>query len=130
VITNQVFIPPSAIAVALPDEQLVLCHEVLGGAGLKVHALSLGAASADGAAADRQPLLVACERITKLLPQVVVTTTTLGEDVREMIEDRAIAVGAVLVELNPDRPFDAVERSLGDAVTTARQRLGRKPRTI
>lgn len=125
-ITNQVFIPPSAIVVALPDEQLVLCHEVLGGAGLKVHAVSLSGSSSDSA----QPLLSACERITKLLPQVVVTTTRLGHEAREMIEDRAIAVGAVLVELNPERSFDAVERSLGDAVTTARQRLGRKPRAV
>jgi len=115
-ITNQVFVPPSALAVALPDEQLVLCHEVLGQAGLKVHAA--------------EHVLVACERITRFLPQVVVTSAMLRHDVREMIEDRAVAVGAVLVELHPDRSFVAVERSLDDAVATSRARLGRKPRSI
>ncbi len=45
-----------------------------------------------------------------------------------MIEDRAIAVGAVLVELRPDRDTEAIERDLDEAVATARRRLGRKPR--
>jgi hypothetical protein len=114
-ITHQVFVEPSAIAVALPDEQVVLCHEVLGQAGLRVH--------------RSEHVLAACERITKLLPLVVVSSTSLRSDVREMIEDRAVAVGAVLVELAPDRDFRTVERDLESAVVTARGRLGREPRS-
>jgi hypothetical protein len=113
-ITHQLFVEPSAVAVALPEEQVVLCHEVLGQAGLRVHAA--------------EHVLPACERITKLLPQIVVTSSALRQEVRDMIEDRAVAVGAVLVELSPRRELGAVERDLDDAVAAARRRLGRKPR--
>jgi hypothetical protein len=111
-ITHELYVEPSAIAVALPDEQVVLCHEVFGQAGLRVH--------------TSEHVLAACERITKLLPQVVVTSTMLRHEVRSMIEDRTIAVGAVLVELRPDNDFGTIERDLDDAVRTARHRLGRR----
>ena len=111
-ITHQVLIEPSAIAVALPDEHVVLCHEVLGQAGLKVH--------------RTEQVPSACERITKLLPLVVVASAALDSDLREMIEDRAVAVGAVLVEIEPDRDFGSIERLLEDAVADVRRRLGRK----
>jgi hypothetical protein len=114
-ITHQVFVEPSAVAVALPDEQLVLCHEVFGQAGLRVH--------------RTEHVLAACERITKLLPQVVVTSSVLRSEVRNMIEDRTVAVGAVLVEPRPGCDFNAIERDLDDAVATARRRLGRPPRS-
>lgn len=113
-ITHELFVEPSAVAVALPDEQVVLCHEVFGQAGLRVH--------------SHEHPIQACERITKLLPQVVVTSAALRDEVRAMIEDRAVAVGAVLVSLDRDRPFTNVERDLAEAVKTARARLGRKPR--
>lgn len=113
-IDHQVFVEPSAIAVALPEEQVVLCHEVLGQAGLRVH--------------RAEHVLAACERITKLLPRVVVTSAALRHEVRDMIEDRALAVGAVLVELQPHRDFGTIERELDDAVAAARRRLGLEPR--
>ena len=114
-ITHQVVIEPSAIAVALPDEHVVLCHEVLGQAGLRVH--------------RTEHVPSACERITKLLPLIVVTSAVLRPEVREMIEDRAVAVGAILVELRPERDFGSIERDLEEAVATLRRRLGRKPRS-
>jgi hypothetical protein len=113
-ITHEVFIEPSAVAVALPDEQVVLCHEVFGQAGLRVH--------------RTEHPLAACERITRLLPQVVVTSSALRNEVRDMIEDRAVAVGAVLVALRPNDDFAAVERELDEAVAAARRHLGRPAR--
>jgi hypothetical protein len=113
-ITHQLYVEPSAMAVALPEEQVDLCHEVLGQAGLRVH--------------RDEHVLAACKRITKLLPQVVVASAMLRSEVREMIEDRAVAVGAVLVELHPDRDVGTASRDLDDAVSTARRRLGRQPR--
>src|SRR5689334_887363 len=114
-ITHQVFVEPSAVAVALPEEQVALCNEVLGHAGLRVHRV--------------EHVPAACERITKLLPQVVVTSSVLRNEVRNMIEDRAVAVGAVLVELAPAHEFGAIVLDLDEAVTTARRLLGRGPRT-
>ena len=76
-ITQEVFVEPSAVTVALPEEQVVLCHEVLGEAGLRVH--------------RAEHVLAACERIAKLLPQVVVSSAALRNDAREMIEERAVA---------------------------------------
>ncbi len=110
-ITNQVVIEPSAIAVALPDEHVVLCHEIFGQAGLRVH--------------RTEHVPTACESIARLLPQVVVTTTALRTEVREMIEDRAVAVGAVLAVLHPERDYDAIERNLRGALLEARAQFGR-----
>jgi hypothetical protein len=113
-LTQHPFVEPSAVTIALPDEQVVLCHEVFGEAGLRVH--------------RAEHVLAACERIAKLLPQVVVTSTALRNDVREMVEECAVAVGAGLVELPPHRDFGMIERDLDDAVRTARRRLGlRRP---
>lgn len=117
-ITHQLYVEPSAVAVSLPAPQVLLCHEVLGQAGLRVH--------------HDDHVLAACEQISKLLPQVVITSAKLRNEVREMIEDRAVAVGAVLVELRPDRDYGTVGRDLEDAVRLARRRLGRPtqaPRT-
>jgi hypothetical protein len=114
-ITHQVFVEPCAVVVALPDEHVVLCHEVLGQAGLRVH--------------RAEHVIAACEHITKLLPQVVVTPASLRSDVRSMIEDRAVAVGAVLATLEPTRDFNAIERDLHVALATVRELLGRPARS-
>lgn len=113
-ITHQVFVEPAAVAVALPAEQLVLCIEVFGRAGLKVH---------------RADIDEAIERMTKLLPQIVVVARDLGPDVRERIDDRAVAVGAVILELEPNSDFDAIEKKLDEAVAKARALRGKKPRS-
>jgi hypothetical protein len=110
-ITHQVVIQPSALAIALPEEHLVLCHEIFGQAGLRVH--------------RTEHVPTACENIAKLLPQVVVTSTALRLEVREMIEDRAVAVGAVLMVLHPDRDYASIERNLRGALLEARSQFGR-----
>ena len=110
-ITHQVVIVPSAIAVALPDEHVVLCHEIFGQAGLRVH--------------RTEHVTTACESIAKLLPQVVITSTALKNEVREMIEDRAVAVGAVLTVLHTDRDYESIERNLRGALLEARAQFGR-----
>ena len=110
-ITHQVVVEPSAIAVALPDEHVVLCHEVFGQAGMRVH--------------RTEHVTTACENIAKLLPQVVITSTALKNEVREMIEDRAVAVGAVLAVLHTDRDYESIERNLRGARLEARAQFGR-----
>lgn len=113
-ITHQVFVVPSAIAIGLPDEQLVLCIEVLERAGLKVHR------------ADPE---AACERMTKLLPQIVAVRRELAADLREMIDDRAVAVGAIVAELDANQDFASIEKSLDEALAAARAARGRSPRS-
>lgn len=113
-ITHQVFVEPSAIAVGLPEPQVVLCIEVFGHAGLKVH-------RADPAAA--------CERMTKLLPQIVVIAGDLDLAHREMIDDRAVAVGAVVAELDATQDFPSIEATLTEAVNAARALRGKAPRS-
>ncbi|MBX3234315.1 MAG: hypothetical protein KIT84_21620 [Labilithrix sp.] len=113
-ITHQVFVEPSAIAVGLPEEQLVLCIEVFGRAGLRVHRADPDAA---------------CERLTKLLPQIVVVATELDFSLREMIDDRAVAVGAVTVALPASADFATIEEMLDTAVATSRELRGKKPRS-
>jgi molybdate-binding protein len=113
-ITHQVFIAPSAIAVGLAEEQVVLCIEVLERAGLKVHR------------ADPE---AACEQMTKLLPQIVVVPRELDAGLREMIDDRAVAVGAFVAELSGAQDFASIEKTLDEAVAAARAARGRKPRS-
>jgi hypothetical protein len=113
-ITHQVFIEPAALAVGLAEEHLVLCIEVFGRAGLKVHR------------ADPEE---ARERLGKVLPHIVVVAAELEREHREAIDDRAVAVGALVVELNRDHDLVTIERILEEAVATARKQRGRKPRT-
>jgi hypothetical protein len=113
-ITRQVFVQPSAIAVGLKDEHLVLCHEVFGGHGLAVH---------------RADMVAACDRISRLMPHVVVASTEMSRDDLDMIEDRSVAIGAVLVLLRPERDYGSIERDLDAAAEVARERLARRSRT-
>lgn len=113
-ITHQVFVAPSALAVGLAEEQVVLCIEVFERAGLKVHR------------ADPE---AACERMTKLLPQIVIVPRELEAKVRDMIDDRAVAVGAIVAELTADQDFASIEKTLDQAVDAARAARGRKPRS-
>jgi hypothetical protein len=113
-ITHQVFIEPAAIAVALSEEHVVLCIEVFGRAGLKVH---------------RADAATACERMSKLLPQIVVIADTLDAAHREMIDDRAVAVGAVVIALEASNDFAAIEKRLEAAVNEARALRGKRPRS-
>jgi vacuolar-type H+-ATPase subunit F/Vma7 len=98
----------------LPDEQVVLCIEVFGRNRLQVHRADPDAA---------------CERLTKLLPQIVVIAEDLAAEIREMIDDRAVAVGAVIVVLPKDSDFATIERLLEQSVDAARAARGKKPRS-
>lgn len=112
-ITHEVFVEPAAFAVALPDEHVVLCHEVLGQAGLRVHRI------------HNVPL--ACEKITLHLPRIVVASAALPTSDLDMIEDRTVAVGAVLVFLESHKQYDAIERTLQTGLGVVRERFGRRP---
>lgn len=109
--TSQVFIEPSAVVVGLSDEQVLLCHEVLGQARLRVHRF-VGAADA-------------AEPIAKLLPRLVVLPATLPQADLEMLDDRAIAVGASLLLLDGCESYDLLERELVDAVREIEARFAR-----
>ena len=109
--THQLYIEPSALAVGLSDEHLALFHEVMGEGGLRVHVT----------AGD-----VACERMMKALPQVVVATMALGREALAEIEDRAVAVGAVFLLLGERPDFEVMERQLAGGLAVARARFGRR----
>ncbi|HEY8076734.1 MAG TPA: hypothetical protein VIF62_21560 [Labilithrix sp.] len=109
--THQVYIEPCAVVVGLPSEHVTLCHEVFGAGGIRVHAV------ADVSAAT--------ERITKVLPQLVVASANLGGSDRERVEDGAVAVGAVYLLLAELADYLAIERQLESAVAIARERFGK-----
>jgi hypothetical protein len=111
-ITHQVFIEPSAIAIGLPDQQVVLCIEVFERAGIKVH---------------RAEATAAIELVGKVLPHIVVVARALESRLRDMVDDRAVAVGAVLVELEANQDFGTIEKKLEAAVNKARALRGKKP---
>ncbi len=100
--TSEVIIQPSAVVVGLPSEHLVLCHEVLGDARLEVHAF-------DDAG-------LACGNIAAMLPRLVVVPATLPQDLLEMVDDAAVAVGAPLLLLYGDESYDELEERLQGAV--------------
>jgi hypothetical protein len=112
--TTQIFVEPNAVVVGLPDEQLVLCHEVCGQAGMRVHNWS--------------DLDVACDKITKLMPQLVIAGASLADDARARLEDTTVAVGAVFIFLAERPDYVAIERQLEGAVAIARERFARKHR--
>lgn len=109
--TSQVMIAPSAVVVGLPAPHLVLCHEVLGAARLEVHAF-------DDAG-------LACGNIAALLPRLVVVPATLPQEFLEMVDDAAVAVGALLLLLYGDESYDALEARLEEAVREVSVRFAR-----
>ncbi len=110
--THQIFVEPNAFAVGLPDEHVVLCHEVLGQAGLRLH--------------RHEHPVAAGERITRLMPRIVVVDAALPSVMRELVEERSIAIGAVIVTLYPHQDLQAVEHQLVSAVVESRERFGRR----
>ena len=59
----------------------------------------------------------ACERLAVTMPQVVVILGTLRADERDALADRATAVGALLMDFDPELD----EETLGDLVARAAQ---------
>jgi hypothetical protein len=61
------------------------------------------------------------ERIPVIMPQVVVISTTLAKEDREMLADRCVAVGAEMFDVTPDADADAgaLEKALKEAAHMA-----------
>jgi hypothetical protein len=114
VTTTQIHIEPSAVVVGLPDEHLVLCHEVVGQAGMRVDAIR-----------EIADVKSVGEKITRLMPRLVVAGSALPSEVRERVEDSALAVGAVFIYLHERPDYVAIERQLESAVIVVRDRFGR-----
>jgi hypothetical protein len=96
--TTELFIEPSAIAVGLADEMLALCHEFLPPGGLTVYRVAHAHA--------------ACERIAVLLPRLVVVPAAMHSTDLEMIEDRAAAVGAIVLHLDSTHGYELLGAQL------------------
>lgn len=96
--TTELFIEPSAIVVDLPDDMLALCHEFLAPGGLAIRRVAHAHA--------------ACERMAVLLPRLVVVPAAMRSADLDMIEDRAEAVGAVVLHLDPDHGYELLGAQL------------------
>lgn len=77
----------SALLVGIDGDLATVCTLVLKAAGLRVER-------------DAQ-LAAACQRIPVMQPYLVVLPSTLRDTGREAIDDRAIAVGAEVVWIDP-----------------------------
>jgi len=86
--TIELFVEPCAIVVDVSDEIAALCDAFLIPSGLHVHRVTHAYA--------------AFERIAALLPRLVVVPAAMRPRDLAMIEDRAAAVGAVLLHLDSD----------------------------
>lgn len=109
--TTELFIEPCALVVGIPDDMLALCHEVLPPAGLTVHRVA--------------HVPAACERIAVLLPRLVVVPAAMRSADLDMIEDRAAAVGAVVLHLDPSHGYDGIGAQLHLTVQDLRMMYGR-----
>lgn len=96
--TTELFVEPNAIVVGVPDDMLALCHEFLPLAGLKVYRVAHAHA--------------ACERIAVLLPRLVVVPAAMRSADLDMVEDRAAAVGAIVLHLDPSHGYELLGAQL------------------
>jgi hypothetical protein len=109
--TTELFVEPSAIVVALTDDVLALCHEYLPLGGLKVYRVAHAHA--------------ACERIAVLLPRLVVVPAAMRAAELDMIEDRAAAVGAVVLHLDSTHGYELLGAQLHLTLQDLRAQYGR-----
>jgi hypothetical protein len=103
--TIQRIATPTAILVGLPEDLAAECTEALADGGLKV--LLVGHVAA------------ACERIPVVMPQVVVTTTSLTPHDADTLADRCVAVGAQVIKVAPEQDRRALGVLLKDAANMA-----------
>lgn len=96
---------PTAILVGLPEDLAAECTETLADGGLKV--LKVGHVAA------------ACERIPVVMPQLVVTTTSLHAHEAETLNDRCVAVGAEVLRVALEQDRRALAVQLKDAANMA-----------
>lgn len=111
--TTELYVEPSAIVVGVPDDMLALCYEFLPPAGLKVYRVAHAHA--------------ACERIAVLLPRLVVVPAAMRSAELDMIEDRAAAVGAVVLHLDPSHGYELLGAQLHLTMQDLRAAYGRGP---
>lgn len=64
----------------------------------------------------------ACERLAVAMPQVVVVLGTLRADERDALSDRATAVGALLMYVDPELDAETLEELVARAATAAIER--------
>jgi hypothetical protein len=112
--TTELYVEPSAIVVGVPDDMLALCHEYLPAGGLKVHRVAHAHA--------------ACERMVVLLPQLVVVPASMRSAELDMIEDRAAAIGAIVLHLDPSHGYELLGAQLHLTVQDLRKKYGRSGR--
>lgn len=108
--TTELFVEPSAFTVGIADDLLALCHEFLPPAGLKVHRVAHAHA--------------ACERMAVLLPRLIVVPAAMRSAELAMIEDRAAAVGAVVLHLDPSHGYELLGAQLHYTVEDLRTAYG------
>jgi hypothetical protein len=64
----------------------------------------------------------ACERLAIAMPQVVVVLGTLRADERDALADRATAVGALLMYVDPELDAETLDELVARAATAAIER--------
>ena len=64
----------------------------------------------------------ACERLAVAMPQVVVVLGTLRSDERDALSDRATAVGALLMYVDPELDAETLEELVARAAQAAIER--------
>lgn len=79
---------PTAVLAVLPDLLAESCQDVLTDAGIRV--LRVGSVAA------------AAERIPVTMPQLVVVSTLMVALDLDVVTDRCVAVGAEILQLDPD----------------------------
>ena len=95
----------SALLVGIDGDLATICTLVLKAAGLRV-------------VCDAQ-LSAACQRIPVMQPYLVVLPSTLRETGSEAIDDRAIAVGAEVVWIDPTSDRSTLTTALTSAADKA-----------
>jgi hypothetical protein len=108
--TTELFVEPSAITVGIADDLLALCHEYLPPAGLKVYRVAHAHA--------------ACERMAVLLPRLVIVPAAMRPIELDMVEDRAAAVGALVLHLDPGHGYEMLGAQLHATVQDLRKTYG------
>ena len=68
----------------------------------------------------------ACERMAVSMPQVVLVLGTLGADEHDALADRATAVGALLMYVDPGLDAETLEELVGRAAMAAVERKMRR----
>ena len=96
---------PTAILVGLPEGLAGPCTEALGDGGLRV--LKVGHVAA------------ASERIPVVMPQLVIVATTMRPDDFDTLNDRCVAVGASVLQLDPAIDPATLNATLRSAASAA-----------